>query len=491
MKIKTQLTVLITGVVLIPLICAIILPAYHYFSSSQRALLRNYNSLRFSDTFNESTHASLSDDDWNLLKEKLIEIQPGTDTLVYVNKTIVLSNFREFKSGIQIEPADLFDYIRRSTNKYQYEIRSSKGKKIITEQDSQSEKFSPDEDQIHSYGSAEHLGPKFLVISRYDINDGEKNPASNGGKFYLPLFLVFIAFEVFAVTLIIQLSTTLTNSLQVLEKNTEKIANGQLDIELEKPEIKRQNNEITNLTENLEKMRLSLKDAGDRRTRFLMGISHDLRTPIALIKGYAEAIADGVMDDTETIKKSLSVIVNKAGTLESMINELIDYVKLDNHEWRKKLVPEEIKPILLEYTQAAEVTGDVYKRKIITNINIPDGRKIPLDKNLFQRVLENLLQNALRYTKENDTISIMASENKGTISISVADTGKGISEEDLQHIFELFYRGTNSRREQGMGIGLSVVKNIVDTHGWVIDVNSKLGQGTSFNIKIPVDDKQN
>ena len=297
--------------------------------------------------------------------------------------------------------------------------------------------------------------------------------------------------KVFAVTLIIQLSTTLTNSLQVLEKNTKKIANGQLDIELEKPEIKRQNNEITNLTENLEKMRLSLKDAGDRRTRFLMGISHDLRTPIALIKGYAEAIADGVMDDTETIKKSLSVIVNKAGTLESMINELIDYVKLDNHEWRKKLVPEEIKPILLEYTQAAEVTGDVYKRKIITNINIPDGRKIPLDKNLFQRVLENLLQNALRYTKENDTISIMASENKGTISISVADTGKGISEEDLQHIFELFYRGTNSRREQGMGIGLSVVKNIVDTHGWVIDVNSKLGQGTSFNIKIPVDDKQN
>ncbi len=488
MKIKSQLTILICGTVLIPLICAIVLPAYHYFSSSQRYLLRNYNSIRFSDNFNESTHANLSEEDWTLLKEKLMEIPPRTDTMVYVNKTVVMSNFSEFKSGIQIEPEELFSYIRRTTDKYQYEIRSSKGKRLITEQDADSQKFSPDEDQVHAYGTSEHQGPKFLVISRNDVNSAEKN-VSSGGKFYLPLFIIFIAFEVFAITLIIQLSGTLTNSLQVLEKNTEKIANGELDIELEKPEIKRQNNEITNLTENLEKMRLSLKDAEDRRSRFIMGISHDLRTPIALIKGYAEAIADGVMDDRETVKKSLSVIVNKAETLEAMINELINYVKLDNHEWRKKLLPQEIKPILEEFTQAAEVTGDVYKRKIITNINIPDGRKIPMNKSLFQRVLENLMQNALRYTKENDTISISASENRGTISISVADTGKGISEEDLQHIFELFYRGTNSRREQGMGIGLSVVKNIVDTHGWTIDVNSKLGQGTTFNIKISVVEK--
>jgi signal transduction histidine kinase len=106
---------------------------------------------------------------------------------------------------------------------------------------------------------------------------------------------------------------------------------------------------------------------------------------------------------------------------------------------------------------------------------------------LFQRALENLFSNALRYTKEADRISISAAATDTALKIEIGDTGCGIAEKDQKHIFDLFYRGSNSRREEGMGIGLSVVKNIVDTHGWAIALESKQGHGSLFTITIPLD----
>ena len=111
---------------------------------------------------------------------------------------------------------------------------------------------------------------------------------------------------------------------------------------------------------------------------------------------------------------------------------------------------------------------------------------IPYDEQLVNRVFENLLSNALRYTEENDEIRICAYESESAIFIKICDTGIGISESDLTNIFDLFYRATNSRREEGMGIGLSVVKNIIETHGWKIDVQSEKGKGSCFTIIIPL-----
>ena len=120
----------------------------------------------------------------------------------------------------------------------------------------------------------------------------------------------------------------------------------------------------------------------------------------------------------------------------------------------------------------------------IPEIEIDEKTVIMLDQTMYIRTIENLFSNALRYTKENDTITFTATESEQDISISMEDTGMGISEKDKNHIFELLYRGTNSRREEGFGIGLSVVKSIADTHGWTIDVESKLNVGTKFTIRI-------
>ena len=324
---------------------------------------------------------------------------------------------------------------------------------------------------------------KTLVISRAPVSNSKSRRKSN---YMMPAFILMLLFETICIALTIALSRTIFSSIQLLEANTQKIANGELDTKLELPQKSRDTNEITSLAENLDRMRGTLKDNQERRNKFIMGISHDLRTPVALIKGYSEAISDGVVSDMDSIKKSLSIVETKAEQLETMINDLINYMKLNTNEWRQHLAQISIKPVLDEFVSSAVETADVYKRKTQATIHVEESATVFMDKNLFTRALENLYNNALRYTKENDSIYIRAEQSGDRIKISIEDTGIGIEEKDLAHIYDIFYRGTSSRREQGMGVGLSVVKTVIDSHGWDIDVKSEVNVGTTFTITIPI-----
>jgi len=482
MKIRTQLNIFIIGIITVPLLCMIFIPAYHYFSSPQRFLLKGYQEIRAIGEMN------MSDNDWENLEKQLKRVPPNVQTIVYMNKTIAISTVPEFPAGTVVEPAELFDFIRKTSNLYDYQFQSPRMHRFTDKQPD--DEAADDGDGAHFDKAGDKMLP-FIVVSRSKVPGGNGQKEHFIDRFYLPFFIFFLIFEAFCISMIIHLSHTITSSITLLEKNTQRIAAGELDIELENPKRGNDSNEITSLTENLEKMRRSLKEDEERRSRFIMGLSHDLRTPVALIKGYTEAITDGVVNNPESAKKSLAIIGQKADQLESMINDLINYVKLNNNDWRQKLLPEKLEPLLSDFAKGAILTGEVYKRTIQTSVTLNPELKVPLDKTLLNRALENLFSNAIRYTKDGDTISIIASESPDAAIITVKDTGCGIEEKDLDHIFDLFYRGTNSRREQGMGIGLSVVKTIIDTHGWKINVNSKVGEGTSFIITIPLETPQN
>ena len=474
MKIKTQLTCFIIGIIIVPLLCILVLPTYHYLSSPQRFLLKGYDEIRAIGSMN------MTETDWEDMKEQLAMVPPNVQTIVYLDKTIVISTMPELPAGTVIAADELFNFIRTTSDTYDYQFQAPQRHKsnIDLNIDSTNE----NNVQLEKTKTKKGLKP-FMVLSRQKVIDERKHFID---KFYISLFLVFIVFEAFCIFMVIQISRTITSSITILEKNTQRIAAGELDIELEKPKKGKDSNEITSLAESLEKMRLSLKEDQERRSRFIMGLSHDLRTPVALIKGYTEAISDGVVNNHDSVMNSLSIIHQKADQLESMINDLINYVKLNNTEWRQKLVPENIEKLLTDFAKTSVLTSEVYKRTINTSITINPNLKVPMDKTLFNRALENIFSNAMRYTKDGDTITISATESPENIIIAIEDTGVGISEKDIANIFDLFYRGTNSRREQGMGIGLSVVKNIIDTHGWNINVKSKLGEGTAFIITIPL-----
>ena len=233
-------------------------------------------------------------------------------------------------------------------------------------------------------------------------------------------------------------------------------------------------------------MRISLVEAQNQKTKFIMGISHDLRTPVAVIKGYTEAITDGVISGDE-IKNATDLITTKAKQLETMIDTLISFTRLNSTEIRQAMKTQSITSFISEITREEATIGNVFKRNIVVKVDFEKEVLVPFDKQLVTRVFENLFNNALRYTRDNDTITLEAyiDNEKRNVIYKIEDTGIGIEEKDLNNIFELFYRGTNSRLEEGMGIGLSVVKNIIETHQWKIKVESRKDQGTCFTIEIP------
>ena len=195
-------------------------------------------------------------------------------------------------------------------------------------------------------------------------------------------------------------------------------------------------------------------------------------------------------ENPDEIKKSLEIIETKTDQLETMINTLINFVKLNQTDWLQQLKKQKLFPVISEFAKNSVTTGEIFKRKVSAKIEIDENLEIPFDKLLFQRSLENLFSNAIRYTSENDSVEISAvqeeNQDKKSVKIAIKDSGIGIKKEDLDKIFDLFYRATNSRREEGMGIGLSVVKTIVNAHSWDIKVSSEKDVGTEFVITIPI-----
>jgi signal transduction histidine kinase len=295
------------------------------------------------------------------------------------------------------------------------------------------------------------------------------------------IIALIIIIALFAALMCFFIARSITKSVVVLEDVTRRIAAGELDNAVDV----RGSNEITSLTMSLNHMREALKEDGRRRARFIMGISHDLKTPISIIQGYAEILYDGLASDTASQKNAADIILSKVDQLGAMINHLIDFVKMDTGEWQRQLSNIKIAAFLKNIAQRFILDAETLRQRMTSNITISDNTVVPLDEGLVVRALENLVGNAIRHTPEGSLISLDAFQDENSISITISDNGPGITQEELPHIFEIFYRGSASRREQGMGIGLSVVKWVIDSHGWSIDAVSG-SEGTRFTIKIPM-----
>jgi signal transduction histidine kinase len=296
-----------------------------------------------------------------------------------------------------------------------------------------------------------------------------------------------LAILLFCIAISIILVRSIASSIMVLEKATQRVASGELDLPIE---IKG-SNEITSLTGSLNRLRLALKEERARRSRFIMGISHDLKTPLALIVGYVEAISDGFAISADERAQYMEIIRAKESQLEGMINDLIDFSRVDTGEWRLSLKPVKLEPFIRTFVKRVEADASLLKRNLASDIMIPPDTVVSMDERMALRAIENIVNNALRYMPEGGTALIRVFIKKGTQGreecvLEVEDNGPGIDAKELQNVFEPFYRGTNSRREQGSGLGLAIVKSIVDSHGWEITARSTVGAGTVFSITIPM-----
>ena len=337
--------------------------------------------------------------------------------------------------------------------------------------------------QTHTYMLASTL----LEENRIYIIAQAASPLPDTGwssfaVFLLIVFIFAIALAVFSVSMSLAITRTITRSVQILENATRRVAEGDLDLNVDV----KGSNEITSLTKSLNKMRTALKEEELRRSRFIMGITHDLKTPLALIKGYAEAIEDGITADPASRTAATEIIAEKADQLEDMINDLLDYVRMETGEWRARLENVSLFEFLQRMIKTTGSDVELLQRTLVNDINLPQSISVPMDERLVLRAFENLIHNAVRYTPEGSVIHVAAACRESCAEITVSDNGPGIDSESLPHIFEMFYRGSPSRREQGLGLGLAVVKWVVDYHGWTIAVSSEKGEGTCFTISVPL-----
>ena len=221
------------------------------------------------------------------------------------------------------------------------------------------------------------------------------------------------------------------------------------------------------------------------RSQFLGNVSHELRTPIFSIQGYLETLLNGAIDDPKVNKHFLQKANQNTVNLSNLLNDLIDISMIESGEMRMSYryfdINIFIKSIISEFVPMAEEKNI----KLIFNL-VKEGLQVFGDKDKIRQVFVNLLQNAIKYTDEG-SIEILLVEEKKFLNISVKDTGIGIPEEDLNRIFERFYRVDKARSRAvvgGTGLGLAIVKHIIEAHNSKIIVQSKQGEGSTFSFKL-------
>ena len=216
--------------------------------------------------------------------------------------------------------------------------------------------------------------------------------------------------------------------------------------------------------------------------RLMASLSHDVKTPLASLVGYLEAVESKIVMGEEK-DEYIHVASEKAHNLKSFVEKLFEWVKLDSGEqvffFESCDMNELSRNIIADWVPVLENHHFEYE------FDIPETEySIRIDINAYTRILNNLLQNIMIHS-EGDRMSLRVSENEKQAQIMITDNGKGISSDDLPHIFERMYRCDHSRSGKGNGLGLSIVKELVTAHKGRITVNSVLGSGTTFMILLP------
>ena len=225
-----------------------------------------------------------------------------------------------------------------------------------------------------------------------------------------------------------------------------------------------------------------LKQTDLLRRELIANVSHDLRSPLASIQGYMETVlmkADQL--DPKEREKYLNIILNNTVMLSQLVEELFELSKLDARQVESKLetfsIAELMQDVVLKYRPQAEQAG-VHLESIVPSKSIV----VKADIGLIERAVSNLIENAIKYTPGKGVVKVALTEGSGKVHISISDTGSGISEQDLPHVFERYYRGgkNQTRKPGGSGLGLAISKKIIELHDSELRVESQVNVGTRF-----------
>lgn len=334
------------------------------------------------------------------------------------------------------------------------------------------------EEEVDLFSDDSNIGTAFITYPGFQDYTAEEEEFIE--DLTLLIALMGLLTVVIAAVMAYILSKRLSKPIVATSERTQQISKGNdlgpVDIEGEKI------SELYKLQQSVNVLAAQLAEQKRIRNQMVSDLAHEVRTPLTTLQGNIEAMLDGIWEVTPERLNSLNRQVIRLAHLVQLIDQLEDTENTNKH---LNLETFDIKTLITDVTMAFEPQVD--EKKIMFNLDI-HSEMIEADRNKLDQVLTNLLSNAIKFTPEGGEISIFSKRNNDKIALNIQDNGQGIPEDKLDYIFERFYQVEPSRNSelQGQGIGLAVVKSIVDAHHGSIKVESDEGKGTAFTVILPI-----
>jgi signal transduction histidine kinase len=297
----------------------------------------------------------------------------------------------------------------------------------------------------------------------------------------LKYFLVSVGIAiVVAVLLIYIISLRLSRPLKQIRYAAARISNG----EFEKRVSIKSRDEVGELAKAFNHMASALENIEKMRRGFVANVSHELRTPMTSIRGFIEGILDGTIPP-EKHRHYLTIVRDETNRLNRLVNDLLDLAKMESGEMKLSFAEFDINELIRKCVIKLETL--LLERDLTIDADFEEeDLMVNGDRDAIERVVYNLLHNAIKFTPSGGKIYIVTSSTRDVAEVTIRDTGIGIEESELEMIWDRFYKSDESRGRDktGTGLGLAIVRNIINEHGQSIRVSSKLGEGTAFTFTV-------
>ncbi len=285
-----------------------------------------------------------------------------------------------------------------------------------------------------------------------------------------------------AIIILYIVSKKLASPLQSMEKAAKLLAQGDFS---QRAEIYT-NDEIGRVTTTFNYMAEQLQTIEENRRNFISAIAHELRSPLTLIRGFVQGIVDGTIPSQES-DRYLDIILKETTRLSKLISNLLDLQKMESDEY--PISPQEFEINELILRTLIKYEEEIEKREIDVNLELYNEKvKVLADKDAIEQVINNLLENSMKFIKDQGRLNIKTTMEGKRVWVEIKDNGIGISQKDMTDIWKKFFKADKSRdrNKNGTGLGLYIVKRIIDRHGEEIKVESELGKGSAFVFSLKI-----
>lgn len=307
-------------------------------------------------------------------------------------------------------------------------------------------------------------------------------PIENSISILKSLF-VYIAFVIFISSFVIAyfLSKLISKPIIDMNNKAKKLAKGNYDISFKTNDSIL---EVNELSETLDYVKSELSKIDELRRDLMANVSHDLKTPLTMIKAYSEMARDLNADDKKKREENLNVIIEECDRLNNLVNDILDLSSIQSNIYELNKEKFDLNKLIIEILKRYKYLEEKENYKFI----FKKGRKIIIeaDKKKLEQVIYNLVNNAIKYTGKDKSVTIKLTKEKNRLKVSVIDTGKGIDKDEIKYIWDKYYKVQKKyeRNIVGTGLGLNIVKNILEKHNYEYGVNSEKGKGSEFYFYI-------